>query len=110
MKAFIAWFQEFTKGFSFLEKIVTLLLVMLTCSVGYDKGYSEPARMRAAQSTHKEFREVLKEGQDKNDKFHEASLAIQERNSDRLYDLLLDRKTRESKDDIMKSAEEGPGL
>ena len=81
-------FLEWTKDFSFMEKLVAVLLLMVFVNTAYDKLWGDSRKQIINQSTHKMFWSKLDEVRADNKDFHDKSLANQEKNNDRLYDLL----------------------
>jgi len=85
VKAFVEW----TKGMPPVEKMLAFLIVALGANSLYEKVYSEPQRAKFAQSAHHEFNQQLGDMAKESKEFHEKSITVQEKNSDRLYDLLM---------------------
>ena len=81
-------FLEWTKNFSFMEKLVSVLLAMVCINTVYDKLWGDSRKQAINQATHKMFWSKLDEVRADNKDFHDKSLANQEKNNDRLYDLL----------------------
>ncbi len=96
-------FIEFTKGFNFMEKLVSALLMMIVGLTLYDKMWGDPRKQQANHSTHTMFWGKLEDVRKDNKEFHDAilemdkdfqekSLAHQEKQNDRLFDLITAQK------------------